>query len=70
MKRDYLIWLKGGDCITGTSDEQEIDDFIQEWRCRPANGIFSLTDTDGTLYIKSDEIEAVDKLAKQKKRWD
>lgn len=60
MKVDYIVWLKSGECISGTAEEKAIDALNDGW-VNEKFDFFCLTDDDGTVYIKLSEVEAVAK---------
>lgn len=57
---DYIIWLKSGECITGTAKEDVIkilqDTFIN---FTEKNEKFSFADEDGRVVLKLSRIEAI-----------
>lgn len=62
--KDYLIFLKGGNCIEGTTKEEiliELDtNFCNYKRCVPYTPrIYEFTDDDGITMVDFEEVQAI-----------
>lgn len=56
--KDYIIWLRSGECITGTVKEDVIQDVKQKFDAKKEQ-IIEFDDIDGHVAVSNDEIEAV-----------
>ncbi|MEY7998616.1 hypothetical protein AB8U03_00120 [Clostridium sp. Mt-5] len=58
--KDYLIWLKSGECINGTTKENILK-MLQDRFKNHENGkeIISFTDEDGAVIFDMDRVEAI-----------
>lgn len=59
--KDYLIWLKSGETISGTADEDTIKWLQKRFEDREyeLEKIISFDDEDGTVALDVDRIEAI-----------
>jgi len=56
MMKEYIIWLKSGECISGTVNE---DVAIMLNENRKIVGRIRFKDTDGFVSVKASRIEAI-----------
>lgn len=63
---DYLIWLKGGQCIEGTASEQELDNVVNNFYYYKVHKIrgrkyrfYDLKDTEGSVFIDLKAVNAI-----------
>lgn len=59
--KDYLIWIKSGETISGTADEDTIKWLQKRFENREyeLEKIISFDDEDGTVALDVDRIEAI-----------
>lgn len=56
--KDYIIWLKSGQTITGTIFEEEIDK-LQKWALSAPDTPGEFRDTDGAIFIAPGQLAAL-----------
>ncbi len=57
--KDYIIWLKSGECITGTAEESVILQLQERFKDCVGGEKISFLDEDGKMVVALDRIEAI-----------
>lgn len=59
--KDYLIWLKSGETISGTANENTIEWLQNRFKNREyeLEEIISFDDEDGTVFLDMNKVEAI-----------
>ena len=58
--KEYLIWLKSGETICGTAEEETIKMLQNKFKNHEyEEDIFSFSDNDGTVVLDMDRVETI-----------
>lgn len=58
--KDYIIWMKSGECISGTAKEETISDMQYRFGNYQDEDIkLMFTDEDGTVVVDLSRVEAI-----------
>jgi hypothetical protein len=56
--KDYIIWLKSGECVSGTAKEEDIMKLQEEFSTDGEGKVF-FKDEDGIIVIDFSRVEAI-----------
>lgn len=57
--KDYTIWLKSGECICGSMEEDALLSLQDSFIKRVAGDMVMFTDGDGKIVLSLDRVEAI-----------
>lgn len=56
---DYIIWLKSGECISGTAKEEIIRQLQEQFVNSHIDERISFSDADGIVVVDLNQVEAI-----------
>lgn len=56
--KDYIIWLRSGECISGTADEEALKKLQDKYESS-FDGKIAFEDMDGSLVVDLTKVEAI-----------